>query len=109
MTRTHAHRFLTPKESVNHRIVYLSQQGYIKPQTAQLSLQVAGRLSHLLSNWEVLTTDKWVIDTVKGFQIPFASHPVQESWPNPPIYSTELDLLIQEEVKALLAKGAVQA
>ena len=81
----------------------------MKPQTAQLSLQVAGRLSHFLHNWEVLTTDKWVIETVKGFQIPFVGHPVQECRPNAPIYSTELNLLIQEEVKALLGKGAVQA
>ena len=80
----------------------------MKPQTAQLSLQVAGRLSHFLHNWEVLTTDKWVLETVKGFQVPFVGHPVQEHRPNAPIYSTELNLLIQEEVKALLGKGAVQ-
>ena len=79
----------------------------MKPQTAQLSLQVAGRLSHFLHNWEVLTTDKWVIETVKGFQIPFVGHPVQGCRPNAPIYSSELHLLIQE-VKALLGKGAVQ-
>ena len=56
----------------------------------------------------MLTTDKWVIETVKGFQIPFVGHPVQGCRPNAPIYSTEQHLLIQEEVKALLGKGAVQ-
>ena len=56
----------------------------------------------------MLTTDKWVIETVKGFQIPFVGHPVQECRPNAPIYSSELHLLIKEEVKALLGKGAVQ-
>ena len=80
----------------------------MKPQTAQLSLQVAGRLSHFLHNWEVLTTDKWVIETVKGFQIHFVGHPVQGCRQSAPIYSLELHLLIQEEVKALLGKGAVQ-
>ena len=35
---------------------------------------------------EVLTTDKWVIETVKGFQIPFVGHPVQACRPNAPIY-----------------------
>ena len=63
----------------------------MKPQTAQLSLQVAGRLSHFLHNWEVLTTDKWVLETVKGFQVPFVGHPVQEHRPNAPTYSTDSD------------------
>ena len=69
---------------------------------------MAGRLSHFLHNWEVLTTDKWVIETVKGFQIPFVGHPVQGCRPNAPIHSSELHLLIQEEMKALLGKGAIQ-
>ena len=80
----------------------------MKPQTAQLSLQVIGRLSHFLHNLEVLTTDRWVMETVKGFQIPFVGYPVWGCRPNTPIYSTELNLMIQGEVKASLGKGAVQ-
>ena len=56
----------------------------------------------------MLTTDKWVMETVKGFQILFVGYPVQECRPNAPIYSTELNLPIQEEVTAFLGKGAVQ-
>ena len=44
------------------------QKGFGEPQTAQLSLGVARRLSHFLNNWEVITTDKWVLDCVQGFQ-----------------------------------------
>lgn len=80
----------------------------MKPQIAQLSLQVAGRLRHFLSNWEVLTTDKWVLDTVKGFQIPLTVHPVQECCPNTPTFSAEQNLLMQAEVRALVENGAVQ-
>ena len=57
-------------------IVYLTYQGVTKPQTAQLSNQVAGRLFLFVTNWEVLTTDKWVIQAVKGFQIPFTNQPI---------------------------------
>ena len=32
----------------------------------------------------MLTTDKWMIYTVKGCQIPIVNHPVQESQPNAP-------------------------
>ena len=88
-------------------IVHLTQQGFSQPQTAQLSNQVAGRLSHFLINWKVLTTDQWVVETVKGFQIPFSSQPVQDHWPNPTMCSAEQSLLIQEEVSTLIEKGAV--
>jgi len=68
---------------------------------------VAQRLSHFHSNWEVLTTDRWVLDCVQGFQIPFTSLPVQQHRPNPPISSAEQSSLILEEVNTLLEKGAI--
>ena len=107
MTRISCTQIFNNKRICNHIIVHFSQRSFMNPQTAQLSLQVAGRLSHFLHNWRVLTTDKWVIDTVKSFQIPFVGHP-QGCRPNASIYSTELHLLIQEEIKVLLGKGAVQ-
>lgn len=88
-------------------IVHLTQQGFTKPQTAELSNQVAGRLSHFITNWEVLTTDKWVLGTVKGFQIPFTNQPAQVHWPNPAVCSAEQSRLIQEEVGTLVEKGAI--
>jgi len=63
-------------------------------------------LSHFHTNWKVITTDKWVLDTVKGFQIPFTSQPDQKDWPNPPMSSAEQSLLMQE-VNTLLEKGAI--
>ena len=68
----YAHTFRTLKEYVNHIIVHVLQKGFTEPQTAQLSLGVARRLSHFLNNWEVIT-DKWVLECVQGFQIPFPS------------------------------------
>ena len=88
-------------------IVHLTQQGFTKPQTPELSNQVAGRLSHFITNWEVLTTDKWVLGTVKGFQIPFTNQPAQDHWPNPAVCSAEQSCLIQEEVGTLVEKGAI--
>ena len=64
-------------------------KGFTEPQTAQLSLGVARRLNHFVNNWKVITTDKWVLDCVQGFQIPFSSLLSQEHWPNSPISSTE--------------------
>ena len=70
------------KECVNHIIVNLTEQGFVKPQAAQLSLNVAGRLSQFIKNRQALTTDKWVIETIQGFRIPFLNPPVQVHQPN---------------------------
>ena len=95
------HILISSKECV---ITHLLQKGFTKPQTAQLSLWVAQRLSHFHSNWKVLTTNKWVLDCVQGFLIPFTSPPVQEHQPNSPIYSAEQSSLILAEVNMLLEK-----
>jgi len=46
---------------------------FMKPQVVLLSLNVAGRR---ISN-QALTTDRWVIEIIQGFQIPFLNPPVQ--------------------------------
>ena len=83
------------------------QKGFTEPRTAQLSLGVARRLNHFINNWKVITTDKWILDCVQGFQIPFSSLPSQERRPNPPISSAEQSSLILAEVNMLLEKGAI--
>ena len=71
------------------------------PQTAQLSLCVARKLNYFINNWKAIITDKWVLDCVQGFQIPFYSLPNQEHRPNPPISSAEQSSLNLAEVNIL--------
>ena len=83
------------------------QKGFTGPQTAQLSLGVARRLNHFINNWKVITTDKWILDCIQGFQIPFSSLPSQERLPNLPISSAKQSFLILAGVNMLLEKGAI--
>ena len=69
--------------------------------------QPAGRLAHYLENWKILTKDQWVLNTVQGYQLELQVEPTQRVIPNPPQYSVEQGKLIEEEVSALLEKGAV--
>ena len=69
--------------------------------------KLAGRLAHHLSNWQVLTKDQWVLNTVQGYSLDFISEPHQGAPPHTPQYSSEQHQLIEEEVRALLQKGAV--
>ena len=79
---TNIKRMCKPYDCSTHK------KGFVKLQTAQLSLNVAGRLSYFLYNWKALTTDKWVLETVQGLRIPFLNPPVQRNYPNPPTVCT---------------------
>ena len=69
---------------------------------------VAGRVSHFLSNWELVTRDQWVLKAVEGVSIEFYQPPHQVWRPHPPQFSQEDRLLVREEVSQLMTKGAVQ-
>ena len=49
-----------------------------------------------------------MLDTIAGHHIDFLSDPHQGVLPHNPLYSVEQNLLIVEEVKELLAKGAIK-
>ena len=70
-------------------------------------LPQAGKLCHHLSNWSIITQDRWVLNTVQGYLIDFVSEPHQQSPPNPPHCSSEQTSLIQELTK-LLKKQAIR-
>ena len=59
---------------------------------------VVGRLAKFVNTWEVLTQDSWVLQTVRGFQIPFVGQPVQHQRPAIPCFPLEQLAQIQEEI-----------
>ena len=42
---------------------------------------IAGRLALYLKNWQAVTQDLWVLNTVQGYRIEFLSEPTQRSCP----------------------------
>ena len=69
----------------------------------------AGRVSLFQSNWKALTHDHWVLQTVtEGYHIPLSSHPVQLKPPHNPHLSPKDQSALEDEVKALLQKQAIQ-
>ena len=92
---------------VNHMLVKAVGMGFILPLKARVPLKVAGRLAHFVNTWKVLTKDSWVLQAVKGFQIPFVGQPIQERKPRVPSFPLEQSAQILEEVSSLVEKGAV--
>ena len=79
----------------------------VRPQTQRDHLPPAGRLKGHISTWKVITSDPWVVDTVRGYRVDLLSKLQQRVRPHTPQYSVEQSQLIVEEVKELLGKGEV--
>ena len=69
--------------------------------------KVAGRLQYYLSNWKLVTKDRWIWDTITGYKIAFVRTPTQTRAPPPIIMGREETKLVQEELDSLIQKGAV--
>ena len=66
----------------------------------------AGRLQHYKSNWEVVSRDHRILETIQGYSIDLVSPPFQKTRPHPSCHNQEQVGIISEEIKTLLKKGA---
>ena len=75
-----------------------------------LSIQAvpAGRLAHFLPNWQIITGDRWVLNTVRGYRIAFTSQPHQARRPHPAQLNQSQKQLVLQEISKLISKGAIQ-
>ena len=70
-------------------------------------LPVGGRLAHFQKRWEDITEDSWVLSVIrKGYKIPFIRKPFLS--PTPVFLRQTESPALEEEVKELLLKGAVE-
>jgi len=78
--------------------------------TVNLSItcpRLAGRVAYFLPNWEVLTQDQWVLQTVAGYHLELTQTPTQVRVPHQIRCSPESKSQKTSEVQELLSKGAV--
>ena len=64
-------------------------------------------LAHHVTNWQLVTKDQWILNTVKGYQIAFISQPYQSRKPHPSQFSLAQQQLVNQEITELCSKGAV--
>ena len=66
-----------------------------------------GKDSPTLSAWEEITSNKWILQAVKGYKLEFKVQPQQSHRPQTVENRHQLRLISEEEQK-LLEKGAIQ-
>ena len=69
---------------------------------------LAGRLKYFIENWKMITLDPWILDTVMGYKINFVNYPFQEKVPVGTRQNEEERVLIDQEVRSMKEKGAIQ-
>ena len=69
---------------------------------------VAGNLKNFYHNWERLTSDRWVLNTVLGISIDFDELPCQEFVPRPYKLTVSEIEFVNEEINSLLHKNVLQ-
>jgi hypothetical protein len=73
---------------------------------------VGGRLQRFAGSWDLITSDRWVLDTItRGYALEFTSTPPSDMLRRPtPMPADPLKrLALEKEIKALLQKRAVRA
>ena len=67
----------------------------------------AGRLAHFMANWQILTKDQRVLNTITGYEIEFISQPYQYKRPHPNQLNQVQQELVSQEISEMISKGAV--
>jgi len=70
-------------------------------------LNLVGKTKHCLSVWEQITDDRWILDTVGGYCIPFDEFPFQNKVPKEIPFNKEQWDIVENEVQELLELGAI--
>ena len=67
-----------------------------------------GQIASKLDNWKKVTSDPWIIDSVRGVTIPFMEVPAQVGEPRPYVLAEEERNFIDQELVGLLDKGVLE-
>jgi len=71
------------------------------------SQMVAGRLQFFSGNWQQITQDPYVLQTVQSYEIELPDHSWQSRIPSSPVLSPTQTYLVIKEMRNLLQKGAI--
>ena len=77
--------------------------------TETLNSPVGGNLAHHLAAWNPITDSSWVLQCIQGYGLEFSQSPPRDNWPPLcPYLSKEQEMVLDQEIKDLLSKRAVE-
>ena len=103
-----SHRNIFP--STSSRTMHASQSKGVKAVATEIAsnnFPLADYIAHFCSNWEAITQDSWVLQTISGFRIEFLQTPYQSHRPPQILFTLEEERCMQEEIQSMLNKHAI--
>ena len=79
----------------------------VATEIATRGLPLAGRIQYFLSNWQNITQDEWVLNTIKGYRIEFLRKPYQHRKPPQLTFTEKEEECMQAEIQSMLDKQAI--
>ena len=71
-------------------------------------IPVGGRLTHFLTEWESITSDKWVLDLIReGYKLEFIRKPSFRGIKEAVVPSCQT-MILEKEIENLLSKNAIE-
>ena len=68
---------------------------------------MGGRLAHFAKNWEEISNDPWILETIRGYQVEFHTIPQQVGYPNEIQLDATQSQALTKEVEELVRKEAI--
>ena len=67
-----------------------------------------GKISNNFANWRRLTSDKWVLQQVRGVQFEFHENPSNIPHKREIVFNSTEDELVEQEISSFIKKGIIQ-
>ena len=93
---------------------WLPNLGHVHPPLIHLfpirevTAPLVGRTAKLLANWKLITSDRAILDIVKGWVIPLLRTPNQTKIPHSIKMNSVEERAMDQEIESMLAKGATR-
>ena len=69
---------------------------------------IGGKISKFFHRWKELTSDYWILNIIKGYQLEFENIPTQLIMPHPLVFSSEENEYVQKEIDKFISKTIIQ-
>ena len=69
---------------------------------------MAGKTEQYITQWSKITSDRWILRTIRGYQVELADKPVQTFVPSPIKFSDVEDNAINDEIIDFTRKGIIE-
>ena len=64
---------------------------------------VGGKIQHFYENWSRLTSDKWILNVICGYNIEFENTPIQNKKPKELVFNSHETNMVQREIDHTLS------